>query len=297
MPLCRPRVFFDTCVYLDAVKQSGGIPPQDWRFVDHYIQRHYRVVVSWTTIKELLCKLENCSDEYFVRNQAALQQASRHGRRNGRFLENPQIFAIRNALGIDVYPQLDREGRQNVPYQQWAQDVVDSVFNATSKRELLDGVRSAANTNARDFFDLSDFAAHEEQPRSEYVRRSEGWRTGQIDRPHPITVAANLLRDSGVDPYTELCQRLSLSLDAVNSAIDWFWKMSKNPTYDFETRKNNWDDIQQLYYLCNSSMVFVTLNTRDFMQWMKGSKQISQVLSWQQFFDNARHSVAADNTR
>jgi len=297
MPLYCQKVFFDTCVYLDAVKQSGGIPLQDWRFVNHYIQKYYQVFVSWTTLKELLCRLENCRDEYFARNQNALEQASRHGRGSGRFLEKPQIFAIRNTLGIDVYPRVDREGRPSVSHQKWAQSVVDAVSRATNKRELLNGVSLGPKAKIYGTFDLSDFAAHEEEARSEFVRLSEGWRTGQVDRPRAITLAANLLSDSGVEPYTELSQELSLALDAVNSATDWFWNISKNNNYDFKKHKNNWDDLQQLYYLCDSSMIFVTLNTRDFMVWIKNSTQVTQVMSWQQFVENARRSVATNPAR
>ncbi len=297
MTLCRPKVFFDTCVYFDAVKHSGGITVQDWRFVDQYVQNHYQVLVSWTTLKEPLCRLENCGDEYFPRNQDALKLASRHGRGSGGFLEKPQIFAIRSTLGIDVYPRLDREGRPSVSHQKWAEGVVDAVFRATSKRELSISVKLGPKTKMYGTFDLSDFAAHEEQARSEFVRLCEGWRAGQIDEPRAITVAANLLSDSGVEPYTEICERLSLALDAVNMAIEWFWNQSKVHNYNFERRKNNWDDIQQLYYLCDPSMIFVTLNTKDFPKWTKHSIQAAQVVSWREFVEKARRSVAANTTR
>jgi hypothetical protein len=91
------------------------------------------------------------------------------------------------------------------------------------------------------------------------------------------------LKPSGADAH-----KLSRALDAVNSTVNWFWSMSRNPGYDFEKHKNNWDDIQQLYYLCDPTMTFVTLNTRDFMQWTKNSPQASQVVSWKEFCKNAR---------
>lgn len=287
MPLRRRKVFFDTCVYLDAAKQAGGITADDWRFVNHYVQKHYRAQVSWTTLKELLCRLATCSDDYFVRNQNALKLANRHGRAPGRFLEKPQIFAIRHALGIDVYPRTDRSGRPNRSHQKWAEGVLDAVFRAANRSELLNGVRLGPK-NIYGTFDLDDFAAHEEEARSEFVQLSEGWRSGKVDEPRAITVAANLLHDSGVEPSTALSEKLSRALDAVNSTIKWFWNTSSDSGYSFERHKNDWDDIQQLYYLCDPLMIFVTLNTSDFVKWTKNSTQGSQVVSWRIFRENAR---------
>ncbi len=297
--LCRPKVFFDTCVYSAAAKQSGasGITPRDWTFVNHYVENRYRVCVSWTTFKELLCRLVNCRDEFFVRNQDGLKWADRHGRAPSKFLEKPQIFAIQHTLGIDVRPKLDREGRPNLSQQKWSEGVLNAVFRARNKRELLGGVKLGPKTKMHGTFDLSDFAAFEEESRSEFVRLSEGWRIGQVDRPSAVTVAINLLQDSGLKPDKELSQKLSLALGAVNSTINWFWSISKNPSYSFEKHKNNWDDLQQLFYLCDPSMTFVTLNTNDFMPWTKNSTQSAQVISWQQFVENARRSVQAHTPR
>jgi len=291
------KVFFDTCVYLDAAKQSGGISGGDWDSVQRYVGEHYQTYVSWTTLKELLCRLANCRDEYFVHNQNALKCASKHGYLPGMFLEKPHVFAIRQVLGIDVYPGLDREGRANVPHQVWAESVLDMVFKATNKLELLNGVRLGSNTTMHGTFDLRDFADHEEQARLEFVRLSEGWRAGTVDTPNPIKIAANLLNDSGITPYTESSKKLSDALDAVNSTIDWLWKTSKTSSYSFEKHKNDWDDIQQLYYLCDPARTFVTLNTCDFMKWAKNSPQSTQIISWADFLGQSRRNVFAATAR
>lgn len=73
----------------------------------------------------------------------------------------------------------------------------------------------------------------------EFAEINEGLRTGLVDPPDPVAFAANLLKDSGLDPLPEDARRLSQALDAVNCAVKCFAHMSKNPSYDFNRHENN----------------------------------------------------------
>lgn len=288
----HPKVFFDTCVYLEVEKTRGLIPPPDWRFLQHYVKRNYRTCVSWPTLKELLVRIAKGDDAHFTSNQRALRELLKHGTKRGRFLDKPNFFAIERVLGIGARPPQNREGDVNPPHQNWVENVLRAVFQAQSKTELTLGVQSGLSRKQRAAFDLDDFAAYEEQPRLEHVAICEGLRTGHTETGSRMAICGALLKDTGRTPYTEHCVRLSEALDAWLAATEWLWNASKNSTYNFDKKKNDWDDLQQLFYLCDPSLCFVTLNTKDFVTRTRGSTQHARIISWADFLAQARRAVS-----
>jgi hypothetical protein len=272
-----PRLFFDTNICINAA--SGNIPAKEWNRVRKHINEHFRYRISFITLKELLGKLARCADAYFERNKRPLHVLAGTGKR--QFLPYPSVFALRTVLGMrSVSRQNDDLGSTD---EEWAETVLTAVLQASSKVQLKAGIPDSRSVKRMMVtFDLDHFDRQENRPQNEHAGLLQGIREGRIDMPNPMRWAAWILHQHGMKRYTEQCEKLVVALDAAYRFSCRLSNMSKDKGYDFHAHATDWGDALQLFYLCDSSMHFLTLD-RNCRKHTAGSAQASRILLYPEF--------------
>jgi predicted nucleic acid-binding protein len=272
--MARPKLFLDTDVCINAA--NGKIHPAEWRRVQKHIGTHYRYCISFITLKELLGKLARGSDAYFERNKEPLRVLYQPARR--QFLPYPSVFALRTVLGIKSAARIHDSG---LTEEVWAEKVLRAVLDAPSKARLKHGIE-VPNQKRMVPFDIDHFDRHENAPQNEHAKLLQGIREGNTDPPVARKLAAWILKQHGLTPYTEDCEKLAVALDAACCFTVSLSKMAKDKGYDFKTHASDWGDTLQLFYLCDESMHFLTMDG-DFRNRTKNSLQSSRILTYRGF--------------
>jgi hypothetical protein len=224
-----------------------------------------------------LSKLARGSDRYFQQNKESLQVLFRPSKR--RFLPYPSVFAIRTILGKN---NVARESDSGLTEEEEAEASFKAVLDTPSKAALKIGIRVRHRKRRIQFFDLDQFDQHENRPQKEHTELLKGIREGTINKPEPLAWAAWLLNSHCLPAYTDDCEKLVIGLDAAYRYGFSLTKMANNESYDFEAHASDWGDTLQLFYLCDESMHFLTLD-KDFRNRTKGSPQRERVLLYPEF--------------
>jgi hypothetical protein len=272
--MVRPKLFFDTDVCINAA--NGKIPPAEWRRVQKRIGVHYRYCISYVTLKELFSKLARGSDAYFERNKGPLRVLYQPPQR--RFLPYPSVFALRRVLGIESAGRTHDCGLTD---EVWGERVLRAALDAPSKTRLKDGIK-VPNRKLMLSFDLDDFDRHENAPQNKQAELLQGIREGKTDPPVARKWAAWILKQHGLTPYTEDCEKLAVALDASYCFTCSLSKMANDKGYDFKTHASDWGDLLQVFYLCDEAMHFLTMDG-DFRNRTKNSLQRSRILIYREF--------------
>jgi predicted nucleic acid-binding protein len=272
--MLRPKLFLDTDVCINAA--NGRIDPAEWRQVQTHIGAHYRYFISFITLKELFSKLARGADAFFERNKEPLRALYEPARR--RFLPYPSVFALRTVLGMRSAARIHESGLSE---EVWAEKVLRAVLDSRSKASLKHGIK-VPNQRRILTFDLDHFDRNENAPQNEHAELLQGIREGKTDTPVPRKWAAWILHQHGRTPYTEDCEKLAVGLDSAYCFTFSLSKMAKDNGYDFKTHASDWGDSLQLFYLCDESMHFLTMDA-DFYCRTKSSSQNSRLLTYAEF--------------
>jgi hypothetical protein len=273
--MVRPKLFLDTNVCITAAS-GKDIKPREWRRVQRFISENFAYCISFITFKELLIKLANGADDHFNNNKEPLRVLYRPRLR--RFLPYPSVFALRTVLGISDAARIDDS---ELNEEVWAEQVYRAVIAAPNKERLKAGIPERLGRKMVTF-DLDHFATREDSSQKEHANLLQGIRDGQITMSDPTQLAAWLLHQHGLTPYTEQCERLATALDAACRFSITTEKMAKDCGYDFFEHDDDWGDVCQLFYLCDPAMHFLTID-KDFQHRCKGSLQCSRILVYRDF--------------
>jgi hypothetical protein len=279
----RPILFLDTNICLEASKRRGGISEEDWSRVQRTIQSTYRYAISYATLKEILVRLARGQDDFFEQNKCALRRLV-GGRRldNITYFDKPPLFAIERVLGMNVRPRIEIDGGPPILLKEWAIRVIKSILKAPTKAALKTGVKVREFRKTHFTFDLDHFDSAENGPQGEHADLLQGIRTGTIDTGNRMIMSAWLLEQAGITPISAHCQLLSTRLDAAWRYALWLCGQAKNQNYDFHRHRSDWDDANQLFYLCDPSVYILTLDG-DFRARAAGSTQSNQILAYRDF--------------
>jgi hypothetical protein len=167
------------------------------------------------------------------------------------------------------------------PIQQM-KDVLHAIEVARSKESLRNGVvirNKMTDRRWRVCFDLDHLDTYENQAQQKLAQQLQDVREGHREPVDPGTMACRLLDDLEFRPTAEECAKVALSLDAAHQYHCYLCKLTKDRGYNFFKNRNlgNWDDSQQLMYLADSNMFFLTFDT-DFRKRIGDSPQSSQIL-------------------
>jgi len=263
-----PKVFFDTQVIIDA--ERGSIPSDDWSRVASYLRNTTRYCISPLTAGELIYALANGDSRYFKQHQRRLRILLSPGENAEVFDFITYFFAAQFGLSISRPDHLEDDFL----------GTINLILEASSKDALLQGFRrSGENAHQTARVRIDRFANEHFQTMQKYVEFMESRKQAGTLEALPREWASLLLKLYGVpegdlDPL-EIAERLSATYE-FEMAVNNLMKSDK-----FSVTKNKSDhlDGQQLCYLCDPSVVFVT-NDSDFKNRTKKSRQSSRIKSF-----------------
>jgi hypothetical protein len=92
----------------------------------------------------------------------------------------------------------------------------------------------------------------------------------------------------GVAHTAEASAQLVGPLDAAYRFDHSLWDLALNSKYDFIEHASDWIDVQQLYYLSDDQMHFVTNDSKHIGS-TRGSSQHGRILSYQDLFQRVNN--------
>lgn len=262
----KPTIFIDTMICNHVV--DGRIGSEEWQRVKRYISDHFHYAICPLTMIELILRIGRGSDEYFGRNRRALNVLYGSGER--RILPFPGQFMSRALL------EEDRPNPQFNPkrFDLWMR----LIFKARDKASLKQGKITLRGIRHIVYeLDLDSIDHQHKRGIDEHVRNLEEFRLGNLIRPTREEYAAGIFEKMGRPLNTEEQKQVSTRLSAAYAFDTWLWNMAKNKSYDFAKHPTNWVDLQNLMYLCEPSMYFLT-NDTDISREASETSQASQIL-------------------
>lgn len=267
--MSRPRLFLDTQICIDVAKKQ--ISEREWARVWRYVCDNYAYFISPLTLIELLCGVDYGKDEFFHQNLQALRVLV-PPHRTKRFLRMPGHFVLSSVL-CDTRKNLGFESKD---FDLW----VKVILRAPNRRALESGKITLAHIFDREFgFKFQVVTNQHHAGKREYVTHLEELRNGALAIPTPRRWAAGFLRAMGREVDDLDCARLIKALDAAYCFDKVLWELVTTSNYNFEKRAGDWTDQQQLYYLCDPMMHFVTRDSR-IKDWTAKSLQNDRITAY-----------------
>lgn len=271
MPFRRPKVVFDTQVISNVC--TGAIPRSEWDEVLKYISRRCRYAISAITLYELLAGIANGDVAHFAENQHRI-----------RVLCEPLKREFLPLVGDFVRFRVFRLAPRKLAFQPhklklWA----DVVLTAKTREELVRGrvtLSRPGHAGKSYGFDLPLLAKQIENGKQNHSERLEALRQGKLLASTPDTWTQAVLREIGVPVNPANATRLLGALDAAHEHDLYLYSMARNHTYDFAEHDSDWLDGQQLYYLADPLLKFITCDTKIRIR-TRSSSQRDRILSFE----------------
>jgi hypothetical protein len=251
MIIVPPKAFLDTQIVSDV--ERGHISAADWGLVSRYIGHATRYCVSALTLTELLAGLANGGSEYFEKHKRRL-----------RFLLNPDPRPeMLDFINYFVARELGLTLQRPAHLEDDFLGTINLVLSAPSKDALLDGFPHPENQSQQTVrIRVDRFVKELAETRTKYVEMM-GYRRKGVPQISPHAWASNLLGFYGVsaaaDSLADIADRLSATYE-FEMAIN---KLVENPNFSIPKHTSDHFDGQQLCYLCDPNVVFIT-NDSDF---------------------------------
>lgn len=261
----KPKIFFDTSVCIDVAR--GKISSKEWEWMLHALLARYRYHISPLTGYELIAGLATGKSEFFHRNQEPLRVLYPVGRK--------QVLPV---LKVFVPFHLFGETRKPAPSTPNLDLWIRIVLKARNRGEVESGRMSVgARKLGLDLADVNRQIRDIEDAYAKYFRKFAETQVPELTRELWADFVLRGYSDEFrhrnrnlVSPNTDAAYRFSTSL----------WQLAKDPRYNIEKYKSDLVDAQQLYYLCDENLTFLTSDTR-LKNKIVGSSQADRVLTFQ----------------
>jgi hypothetical protein len=245
----RQKIFFDTSICIAAGK--GDIPAAEWQSTWRFVTRNFDYAVSPMTLSEILVGIGQGAEKHFEANRAPLRVLCPPYKTD--FLRMPLHFALENVLrdhrGVDGLEPKDFRLQARVTLQ------------ARTKSLLMSGgvVLPEVTTHSHGM-NLDLIVSFMQAGRRDGVDSLTKLRAGQLQRSDPVAWAQNLVGKLGKTITPEEGARLSSRLDAAYRFEDALMDFAEQGSYNFSKHGSDWIDAQQLFYLCDPVVHFLTLD-------------------------------------
>lgn len=275
-----PKVFLDTQIVSDV--ERGTIPRDDWSAAVSYLREAARYCVSPLTVGELIYALVKGGEQHFEQHQNRLRILLSPSENAEVFDFINYFFANQFGLNVARPPQLEDDFLGSIRL----------ILGAPSKKALLEGFSpKGSDPNQSVKVRIDRFCTEHERNREAYVKFMELRRAGGefLIPPHQW---ASLWLDfygiaDGEVSISEVSNRLSAAYEfemALNNLL-------KNPNFSTEKNKSDHVDGQQLFYLCDPTVAFIT-NDSDFKNRTRKSRQADQIKSFEELLIAAARGSA-----
>ncbi|MGD0923377.1 MAG: hypothetical protein ABSA70_16680 [Terriglobia bacterium] len=275
----RHKLFLDTSVCSHV---AGGkcISAADWSKVQNYISENCEYVMSPITLYELLNGFDKRPDEEFLRDRKVFEVlCPPQGRK--RFLRWPSSFVLDTVFG-DFRLKKDFEPND---LDLW----VRVVLAAPDKVALRTGKVTLPDYPDQTFaLRLEHFEGAIEKVKQEHIKILEEL-AADLRAGAPLCSvrnkwAATHLKEWGRQVTDEDCSRLAESLDVAFHHDDVVWglvnKTLRRNHYNVKEDASAVLDRQQLYYLCDPTMLMLTDDSK-LVHRVKGSAQQDRLLKFE----------------
>jgi len=278
--MLRPKIVFDTQVIANISSQS--IATAAWDNVSSYISRKCRYEISVNTFYELLSSLANGDEAHFAANQSRIRLlCSPAGR---KFLPLVGDFVRGEVFGLGA-KRLDFNPAQ---LKLWA----EVVLAAKSKADLQKGrvvLRKAGHAGRKYGFDLQLLVRQIAEGKQSHAERLEKLRRGDLTASTSVSWSNAVLGLMGVPANDTNRAKLLSALYAAHEYDKSLYEMAKNHNYNFSQHDTDWIDSQQMYYLADPSVLFITCD-KNIRFRTKRSSQRLRVLSFNELVTHATES-------
>lgn len=265
----RQKIFFDTSICIAVGR--GEIPAAEWQSIWKFVTRNFDYAVSPMTLSEILVGIGQGDEAHFEANRAPLRILCPHHRTE--FLRMPLHFALENVLQ-------DRrmvEGREPKDFRLHAR----VALQARTKSLLMSGgvflpeVKTHSHGLNLDFIVSSMNAG-----RNDGIDGLTKLRAGRLRRSDPVIWAQNLVGKLGKTITPEEGVRFSLRLDAAYRYEAASMDFAERGSYNFSKHGSDWIDAQQLFYLCDPVVHFLTRDS-GFKRRVTGSPQRDRIIEYE----------------
>lgn len=270
-----PKAFLDTQIVSDA--ERGHIGADDWERASIYLRHATRYCVSALTVSELLAGLAGAGPRYFEKHKRRLRVL---------LSPNPQAevfdfikYFVARRLGLTIQrPEHLEDDFLNT---------ISIVLSAPSKEALLDGfplpgVKPQQTVRIR----IDRFVQEMEENRSAYVNVM-GYRQGRaIPKLSPRDWASNLMKLYGASSDSDSLAKVAESLSAAYEFEMSVNALVRNPNFSVSKNASDLFDGQQLCYLCDPNVVFIT-NDSDFKTRAGKSPQATRIKTFAELLSSA----------
>jgi hypothetical protein len=245
-------VYFDSQIIISV--SDGVTPAAAWKEVLEKLAGRYNYRVSFTTFMEIVNALAGGDDDHFERNRKRLLVLTDVA--DCEFLPVPGQFIRTAVLGLpSERPEFAPEQLEKV----W----MPAIKQARDKKNLLFGnvvvasVPSGADLSVR--IDLPSLRKEMEDGKKLWAEQLRVAKDGEKEMPPVEGYAAFILAFDVHAPRTqENIQRVSRALDAAYCHLAQIHHQSTKGAYKFENKPQDWIDNQQLMYLADPDLTFVT---------------------------------------
>ena len=273
MALLRPKIVFDTQIVSDAA--NGNIPLREWESVSKFVAARGRYCISLNTLYELLASLAGCDDSHFESNRRRIKTL---------FQPSGKLFLplVGDFVRTKVFNlPLRRLDFRSDKLKRW----VEIVLRAKDRTALQSGKVTLPKPghSGREYgFDFKLLARQIEAGKTTHSKRLEDLRQGVLIESTPTTWANAVLKLIDVESNDTNRYRLLNRLDAVYQFDVSLWHLARDKNYNFNDHNSDWLDSQQLYYLCDSAVIFVTKDS-DLKRRAANSKQSDRIVLYSDF--------------
>ena len=267
----KPKLFLDTQICIDIAKRV--IDRRMWARVWRKIMSRFQYVISPLTLCEILRGIASGTDLYFDDNREALRVLVPPNSEK-RFLAFPAAFVLQTV----PCHKTEAQGFGAKDFEKW----VKVVLMAPNKHALEAGNVSLGGSVRTYGFNCGLHVAQLSQGEHEHVEELQKLRGGSLQVPSNLAWAAGILARQGLSPTPEDCMKLAESLDAAFHFDMCLYGLAQTSNYNFEKHRTDWIDEQQLYYLTDSRVHFLTRDGR-LREWTKASTQACRILDFNLF--------------
>lgn len=275
-----PKSFLDTQIIIDAERKT--IPQGDWSLAASYLRNATQYCISPLTIGELIYALVKGDSRYFEQHQRRLRILLSPGDRAEVFDFIPYFFAQQFGLTMVRPSHLEDDFLGTIRL----------ILEAPSKDALLQGFRrQGENSNQTARVRIDRFAQEHSKTREGYVELMNNRRTRKDLRVSPHEWASSLLALYGVPEREANPSEIAEKLSAVYEFEMFVNKLMKSDKFSISKNKSDIVDGQQLCYLCDPSVVFIS-NDSDFKNRTRTSQQSNRIKTFAELLACAMNKTA-----
>ncbi len=247
-----------------------------WLAICKRLSTQYQYTISFITLVEICNGLARGSEEFFDLNRNRLRKLYEPSGR--QFLPPPGEYIRRKVFNLPPGLKI----HQPRELEQWIRVLLNGVDRTAIKAGAVTLGR-LKDINHNYGFDFDLIMKQQENGKTAYVQRLKELQTGARRIPSQEQWAESFLLAINIPPTPEAIATLTPRLEAEYVSSLAIWKMVINdPQYNLTKNRNDWEDSQQLLYLADPLMNFITDDSRIIAR-VSASSSIARIIPYETF--------------